>query len=87
MDMGPYSMFGQHAGDMIGGMMARPKEMPISAWVYYFRVADCDAAYATAKALGAEDRYPPMHIRGGGRACLIADPQGATFGLVHEPQA
>ncbi len=90
MDMGPdagtYSMFGQHDGDMIGAMMARPKEMPMSAWVYYFRVADCDAAYHRAKELGAEDRYPPMDIPGGGRACLIADPQGATFGLVHEPK-
>lgn len=86
-DMGPYSMFGQHSFDMIGAMMNRPKDLPVSTWVYYFRVADCDAAYATAKGLGAVDRYPPMDIPGGGRACLIADPQGATFGLVHEAKA
>jgi len=84
---GVYQMF-KPAGDAyaLGGAMKRPAQMPMSAWVFYFRVADCDAAFAAAMERGATVRYPPMDIPGGGRACLVADPQGATFGLSHDPK-
>lgn len=86
MDMGPgmgtYQMFGRSVQDMVGGMMRHPPGQPRVAWVYYFRVASCDAAFEAAVARGATALYPPMDVPGNDRAALLMDPQGAAFGVV-----
>jgi hypothetical protein len=82
-DMGPlgiYQLFG--VGDTpLGGMMNRPEEMPVSAWLYYVRVADMDAAVARVESLGGSICDGPMEVSGGDRAAQCSDAQGAMFGL------
>jgi len=50
-------------------------------WNLYFLVADCDAAAAKAKELGARTLMPAMTMEGVGRFTVIADPRGAAFSL------
>lgn len=83
MDMGPagrYSML-RH-GPMLGGVMARPAEMPASAWVYYFRVGDIDTAVTMIGAGGGTMIMGPVQVPGGDFAIQAIDPQGAHFALV-----
>jgi predicted enzyme related to lactoylglutathione lyase len=84
MDMGPehgtYLLFGQ-GDEMLGGIMRSPKEMPVSAWTYYFKVPDAHAATERAKALGARVLHGPMQVPGGGWVTMMTDPQGAMFAV------
>jgi uncharacterized protein len=69
-------------GQPCGGIMAMPAGMPAampSYWMPYFQVADCDAATAQAKGLGANVMVPPTDIPGTGRFSILGDPQGAMF--------
>jgi predicted enzyme related to lactoylglutathione lyase len=61
-----------------------PDDMPAS-WTVWFAVADRDATVARAAELGADVREPELDIAGVGRLALVADPQGALFGII-EPQ-
>lgn len=84
-DMGPagtYQLFRRAgAGTDDGGMMNRPPEMPMSAWMYYVNTADLDAAVATVKSEGGQVLHGPMAVPGGDRVCVCMDPQGAAFAL------
>ena len=83
-DMGPmgsYQMF--KAGDaVIGGMMAKPPEMPVAAWNYYIAVDAIDAAAARVQAGGGRVINGPMEVPGGSWVLNAVDPQGAHFSLV-----
>lgn len=57
-----------------------PAEMP-NYWLVYFNVADVDASAATAGEAGGQVMLAPMDFPGG-RMALIADPQGAIFGIL-----
>ena len=84
MDMGPigpYKFF-HHGEYMIGAVMAKPEQMPVPAWVYYFRVADIDAAVRTITSNGGQVVMDPIEIPGGDFALQAIDPQGASFALV-----
>ncbi len=83
--MGKYLLFGQN-GQQYGGMMNRPKEMPISAWCYYVDVEDLDAAIARATAKGAKVMNGPMEVPGGARVAQLTDPEGAFFALHAAPK-
>ena len=80
MDMGPMGTYYLlRAGDKdVGGMMKRPKEMPVSAWLYYINTPDVDATNAKALKLGATQVTEPMDIPNVGRFSMFADPQGAV---------
>lgn len=85
MDMGPagtYQLFKRPGadGDM-GGMMNRPPEMPVSAWMYYVNVPDLDAAVGRVGAGGGQVLHGPMEVPGGDRVCVCQDPQGGMFAL------
>lgn len=84
MDMGPMGkyQFLHHGPVMIGGVMPKMPEMPVSAWSYYFRVPAIDAAVATIKASGGSILQEPMEIPGGEFSISAVDPQGAAFALV-----
>lgn len=93
MDMGPIGTyeFLRHAGrsdgsvmgqGMIGAVMPKMPEMPVSAWTYYFRVPDIDAAVAHIEANGGTITVAPMEIPGGDYSMNAIDPQGAHFALV-----
>lgn len=83
MDMGPMGKYEFLKSDApIGAVMPRMPEMPVSAWGFYFRVPDIDAAVAAVKANGGMILVEPMEIPGGEYSLNAMDPQGAAFGLV-----
>ncbi len=84
MDMGPMGkyLFLHHGPSMIGAIMPKMPQMPVSAWTYYFRVADIDAAAAAIKANGGSILQEPIEIPGGDYSMNALDPQGAAFALV-----
>ncbi len=88
MDMGPMGKyeFLWHGGKMIGALMTKPPEMPVPAWMYYFRVPDIDAAIDTLTANGGELVNGPQEIPGGEFVINAVDPQGAMFALVGAKQ-
>lgn len=73
------------AGDqMIAGMMSLddiPGEVP-PYWLIYFGVDDCDAVAAQAVAAGGQVLKPSEDVPGTGRFAVLADPQGAVFGVL-----
>ncbi len=85
-DMGPmgvYQLFATGAGSAaVGGMMKRPPEMPVSAWLYYVNVDAIDAAAARATAAGGKVINGPMEVPGGSWIVQCLDPQGAMFAMV-----
>ena len=83
--MGPmvYTLF-QHADDRnAGGLMPTPpdaKGMP-PHWLSYIQVTDVAATVEKAKGLGANVIVPPMPVPNVGEFAILADPQGAGFGI------
>ena len=65
-----------------------PDEVP-AFWLTYFTVEDCDASVATvAGARRAARSEPRTTLEGVGRFAVVADPHGATFGVIAgEPPA
>lgn len=67
----------------IGGVMSKPPEMPTPPmWVYYFNVADIDAAVERVKAAGGQVIMGPQEVPGDDWIIHGLDPQGALFALV-----
>lgn len=58
----------------------RAGEGEFPAWSVWFAVDDCDKAAATATDLGATILMPPADMDFG-RGAVVADPQGAVFGV------
>jgi predicted enzyme related to lactoylglutathione lyase len=80
-EMGKYR-FIQHDGVMIGAVMPKMPQMPISLWSYYIGVDDIDRAAGEVQSGGGQILNGPMEIPGGEFALNAMDPQGAAFGLV-----
>ncbi len=80
-EMGFYRMFAT-GGTPTGGMMNRPPEMPVSAWMFYFNVDSIDAASARVTAAGGKIAFGPQEVPGGSWIINCIDPQGAMFALV-----
>lgn len=70
--------------DMVAGMMsnARQHGNPAPNWLIHFAVNDCDKAAADIKAAGGQIYKEPNDIPGTGRFAVVADPQGAVFGVL-----
>jgi uncharacterized protein len=71
-------------GTSIAGMMAMPPNVPAQVppyWLAYFAVDDADATVARASELGGDVLVVPMDIAVG-RFAVLADPQGASFGII-----
>ncbi len=83
MDMGPMGQyeFVRHGG-MIGAIMPKPPHVPVSAWSFYVRVPDIDAAAETVRNGGGTIIHGPQEIPGGEFSMNVLDPQGAHIGLV-----
>jgi uncharacterized protein len=83
-DMGPmgtYQLFAM--GDrVLGGMMTRPPNVPVSSWLYYFSVGEIDAAVDRAKKGHGEILHGPSEVPGGAWIAQGRDPQGAAFAVV-----
>jgi predicted enzyme related to lactoylglutathione lyase len=80
-EMGNYQ-FVDHDGVMVGAVMRKPAEAPVSAWTHYFRVADINAAKAAVEAGGGTIMIDVMEVPGGDWIIQGTDPQGAFFALV-----
>jgi predicted enzyme related to lactoylglutathione lyase len=66
-------------GRMVCGVhMAGEGEFP--AWSVWFAVEDCDATATRTGDLGGSVLMPPSDM-GFGRGAVVADPQGAVFGI------
>jgi predicted enzyme related to lactoylglutathione lyase len=61
-----------------GAHVAGEGEFP--AWSVWFASADCDASVAKVEELGGSLIVPPNDMEFG-RGAVVADPQGAVFGL------
>lgn len=70
--------------DMVAGLMsnAGQAESPPPNWLIYFAVDDCDRRAADIGAAGGSVLKQPADIPGTGRFAVVADPQGAVFGLL-----
>ena len=68
----------------IGGMLAKPPSVPASFWLYYFNVADIDAAGKRVATSGGRVLDGPFESPGGAWIVHCADPQGAVFALAGE---
>jgi predicted enzyme related to lactoylglutathione lyase len=66
--------------DPVAGLTHVPAPGIPSHWLSYIMVVDCDTAAKKAEALGGKILSPPTEIIPG-RLAIIADPQGAVFGL------
>ncbi|RAK58643.1 VOC family protein [Phenylobacterium hankyongense] len=89
MDMGPmgvYRLF-SNAYDQGGGMMAKPANMPVPAWLYYFQVGDIDQAAQRITAAGGQVLNGPMEVPNGEWIAQGQDPQGAMFAVVGKKAA
>lgn len=84
MDMGELGKyeFVRHGPHMLGAIMPLMKGMPTSAWSFYFRVADIDAAASYIRDNGGTLFMEPIEIPGGEFSINASDPQGTAFGLV-----
>jgi hypothetical protein len=58
----------------------RAGEGEFPAWSVWFAVDDCDQSAATATGLGGSILMPPTNMDFG-RGAVVADPQGAVFGI------
>ncbi len=83
MDMGPMGKYRFFAtgGAMVGGIMDKPAEVPVSAWQFYFTVDAIDAAVGRIKNGGGQILQEPMEVPGGSWIVTGIDPQGAHFAL------
>lgn len=74
----------QSDGDMVAGLMSSAGQQgnPPPNWVIYFAVDDCDKTAADVQAKGGTVYKQPDDIPGTGRYAVVADPQGAVFGLL-----
>ncbi|QIK78961.1 VOC family protein [Sphingomonas piscis] len=84
MDMGELGkyQFLYHGDVMIGAVMPKMPQMPVSMWSFYIGVDDIDRAHEAVKAGGGQVFMEPMEIPGGEFSLNGMDPQGAAFGLV-----
>lgn len=72
------------AGRTIGGLMAKPAEMPAEVppyWGTYFAVVDTDRTVERIRELGGTVMMGPTDIEPG-RFAVAADPSGATFNVI-----
>ncbi|MBZ5709895.1 VOC family protein [Nannocystis pusilla] len=83
--LGDYQEFAWHAGGgSVGGMSSAARRPEIHPhWLFYFPVADVDAALARVRAGGGRVLSGPSRTPGGARVAQCEDPQGAVFAL-HE---
>lgn len=88
-DMGPmgvYEILSIDGQERIG-TFPKPPMIPRPFWLYYFTVADINAAADRTKAAGGEVLMGPHEVPGGSWILQGRDPQGAVFALVQPGRA
>lgn len=73
-------------GQPVAGLMEMPADMRAQGvppcWLTYILVADLEATIERGRALGAAVQVEPQAIPTVGRFAVLADPQGAQFGII-----
>ncbi|WP_120077636.1 VOC family protein [Aurantiacibacter odishensis] len=84
MDMGETGLYQMYTQDDygLGAITQRPPEMPASAWAFYFRVPEIEAAKSQVEKSGGQVVNGPMEIPGGEYVLQGLDPQGAFFSII-----
>ena len=77
---GSYTVFTK-GETQIAGMMKPPMEMPPN-WGVYFTTEDVDGVTEKVKAAGGQVYMGPEDMGEVGRISVLADPQGAAFGVI-----
>ena len=85
-EMGTYQMYGRGAHPL-SGMFNKPVEMPMSAWLFYIRMPDVNAAVEKIRELGGTVLNGPMEVPGGDWVAQCVDQQGAEFAVHATGQA
>jgi predicted enzyme related to lactoylglutathione lyase len=80
-DVDPMGTMFSAGGQPIGGMFAKPANVPVPLWLYYFNVGDIDTATKRVTAGGGRILDDPIELAGGIWVVQCTDPQGAMFGL------
>jgi predicted enzyme related to lactoylglutathione lyase len=80
---GSYTVFTRGEAQ-IAGLMKPPQEMPPN-WGIYFATPEVDAVADKVKAAGGQAYMGPEDMPEVGRLAVLADPQGAAFGVVNPP--
>ncbi|MGH9481183.1 MAG: VOC family protein [Terriglobales bacterium] len=70
----------QFIGGIPPAAYRQPGEPP--HWLIWFAVANCDDRVKAALTAGAKTLMPPTTMERVGRLAVLADPQGAAFGLI-----
>lgn len=74
----------RQGADVVAGLMVPDDDQcGPPAWTIYFEVDDTDAIAAAVEAAGGQVLMPPQDVPGTGRFAVLADPQGASFGILH----
>jgi hypothetical protein len=83
MPMGPMGdyCFIDHDGVRIGGVMQKPADSPMAAWLFYFGVESAAAAKQAIDAGGGKVINGPHQVPDGSTVLAATDPFGATFGI------
>lgn len=68
-------------GRTIGGVFNKLPRAPVPFWLYYFNVADMDAATAAVRTGGGKVVHGPFELTPGHWISRCIDPQGAMFAL------
>jgi predicted enzyme related to lactoylglutathione lyase len=80
-----YTVF-KNGDASVAGMMptfgAEDEDKVPQSWLGYFQVANCDDTTDKAKATGGQVFVSPQNVPGVGRFAVLADPQGASFGIL-----
>lgn len=80
-----YSMWTKPGGGMVGGVSPLPDEAKRMGapphWMAHIAVDELDGTVAKARDLGAKVLVPPTPIPNMGAYAVLADPQGAVFGI------
>lgn len=80
-NMGTYTML-KSGGTGRAGVMKHPMAGAPSAWVPYVAVESCDKTVEKAKQLGGNAINASTDVPGVGRIAVLADPNGAVFGIL-----
>lgn len=78
--MGDYCFF-DHDGLRPGALMQQTPDLPLTGWLFYFRVPSVMQAKAAVESGGGRIVMQPHEVPGGDWILVASDPQGAAFGV------
>jgi predicted enzyme related to lactoylglutathione lyase len=73
-------------GRLIGGMATQPEPPHAGYWMPLVSVSNVDRAVEAVSKSGGTRHIEPFDMPGRGRVSVVADPFGATFGLIRTAQ-